>query len=269
MVVSSFFWDPPRVAFTLPFFDIEIYWYSIYFALGFLAAFFTVLSFVKRQIGTRAKAYTDSLAWYIFFGMLIGARLGHVFFYDWDYFSSHPFEILLLRRGGLASHGAAIGIIISLILYSWRHKELSFLKLFDYLAIAAALAGAFVRIGNFFNQEVQGTPTDLPWSVVFGHPADGVTVACHPVQLYEALFCIFLFAILFYIMRRYEARLREGRIAGLFLVLLFTFRFMIEWVKIPQEAGYKADTLFDVGQLLSLPFIVLGLYLLFRKRKRG
>jgi len=268
MVSSSFFWDPPREAFTIPFFDIEIYWYSVLFAAGFLAAYFVVLSFVKRQLHSSASRYTDTLAWYIFFGMLIGARLGHVFFYDWDYFREHPSEIVMLRRGGLASHGATAGIIASLFLFSWRHKELSFLKLFDYLSVAAPLAGAFVRIGNFFNQEIQGTPTTLPWGVVFGHPADGVTVACHPAQLYEALFYIFLFAILFYIMRKCEGKIGDGRIAGAFLIALFAFRFGIEWLKVPQEAHPNDQNSSDLnmGQLLSLPFIATGLYLLLRKK---
>jgi phosphatidylglycerol:prolipoprotein diacylglycerol transferase len=262
--MAFFFWDPPREAFIIPYFEIAIYWYSLFFALGFFAAYIVVRSFVKRQIGQKATRYTDTLGWYIFFGMLIGARLGHVFFYDWDYFSTHLLEIPLTRYGGLASHGATAGILTSIFLFVWRHKEIRCKKLMDYIAIVAALTGGFVRIGNFINQEIQGTATELPWAVIFGHPADGITVPCHPVQLYEAIFCFILFASLFWIMRKYEDKIAAGRVAGVFLVALFIFRLGIECIKIPQEMGPVG--ILNVGQQLSLPFIGLGLYLLFCKK---
>jgi len=265
-MLAYFFWDPPRQAFTIPYIDLEIYWYSLFFAFGFFLSYVVLLRLVQRTSPKKqATHYVDKLTWYLFFGMLIGARLGHVFFYDWDYFAAHPLEIPLTRHGGLASHGGAIGIIIATLLFWKNNKTLPLLKLFDYLCVVAPLAGAFIRIGNFFNQEIQGTPTVLPWAVLFGHPADGVTEACHPVQLYEALFYLLIFAILLSIMRKYEGTLSQGRIAGSFLIATFSFRVAIEWFKIPQEA--HPNGFFTMGQLLSVPLIATGVYFLCCKKR--
>src|SRR5205807_1993876 len=152
----------------IPYIDFAIYWYSLFFALGFFLAYFLFiheiqryllrsnLSYEKNQIKSLAYKFSDKLAWYIFFGMLIGARLGHVIFYEFDYFFHHPFEIFLTRNGGLASHGGAIGVFISLFLffkYAKKPFQITWKKVLDLVAIQAALIGAFIRVGNFFNQE--------------------------------------------------------------------------------------------------------------------
>ena len=135
----------------------------------------------------------------------------------------------------------------------------------DFLAIGAAFAGGFIRSGNFWNQEIIGTASTLPWAVVFGHPADeGVLSSCHPVQLYEAAFYFLTFAVLFVIAQKWGTKIKDGLIAGLFFTSVFTFRFLIEWIKQPQESG--AATLLQMGQLLSLPFIAFGIYLIIRKK---
>ncbi len=283
-LLLSIFWDPPREAFVIPVIDLPIYWYSLFFACGFLLAYFLVAHLIFQfstqhcctssleinQIKSLKKesyAFADRLAWYLFIGMLIGARLGHVFFYDWDYFSQHLFEILMTRKGGLASHGAAIGIFIALTLF-WKFNakkisRLSWQKVLDFLAMGASLCGGFIRIGNFFNQEILGTQSDLPWAVVFGHPQDIQTLtSCHPVQLYEASFYFLIFGILYAFSRTCGKNVKDGFICGLFLTSVFTFRFFVEWLKLPQEA-VPMDFL-QMGQLLSLPFVGFGIYLLVR-----
>ena len=210
----------------------------------------------------------DQLLIYIAVGTVIGARLGHCFFYEPDYFLKNPLEILKIWKGGLASHGAAIGIPLALWLYIRKYK-LSFLWLIDRIVIVVALGGAFIRLGNLFNSEIYGLPTDLPWGFEFVR--DKVydqntgellpTVACHPTQLYEALSYILIFTLLFIFYRKRYMKVRDGFIFGVFLILLFTARFFIEFVKNDQVA-FEAGMAFNMGQLLSLPFILVGIILL-------
>jgi phosphatidylglycerol---prolipoprotein diacylglyceryl transferase len=264
--------DPPRVAFTIPLVYLDIYWYSILFALGFLLSYFLILFFIRRyvchhNISINPQQFTDSLSWYIFFGSLIGARLGHVFFYDWDYYRVNLLDIIMIRKGGLASHGGAIGILISLTLFWFYHlrkeKIFSFLKLLDYLCVVACLAGGFIRIGNFFNQEILGTPTSMPWGFIFLNPSEVVDMPCHPVQLYESIGYFVLFAFLFWKLTRREDKMKDGYISGLFFVLLFSFRFFVEYFKVPQ--GQELFSFVHTGQILSLPFIATGFLLLYKK----
>lgn len=281
----SIFWDPPREAFVIPYIDLPIYWYSLFFASGFLVAYFIVSKLIlhytlghsKPLHGAALQAvkkktynFVDHMAWYVFAGMLIGARLGHVFFYDWDYFSHNLSEILMTRKGGLASHGAAVGILVGLgLFWHFNHQKiplLSWRRVLDFLVIGIAFAGGCIRIGNFFNQEILGTSSNLPWAVDFGHPADIHAISpCHPAQLYEASFYFLIFGILFGVARKWGKTLKDGFIAGLFLTAVFIFRFFIEWIKLPQESD--ASHFMQMGQLLSLPFIVLGLYFLFGKAR--
>ena len=281
--LATFFWDPPREAIVLPYSDIAIYWYSLFFGLGFLLAYFIIAKLLTSYaisknntlqpievIKTEAHSIVDTLTWYIFFGMLIGARLGHVLFYDFDYYWQNPSEIFMTRHGGLASHGATVGIFIGLFIFWKRNSKkvpfLSMRKLLDFLAIGSGLAGACIRVGNFWNQEILGTKTSLPWGVQFGHPQDlEATSACHPVQLYEAIFYLLVFLLLYCLETKKEKKLQDGRIFGLFLTLVFTFRFFVEWLKLPQEA-YGTEHLLQMGQLLSVPFIVFGLYFLLKKQ---
>ncbi len=270
---SYIFWDPPRVAFTLPFIDHPIVWYSLLFASGFFVGYliaakllFSYLQPLRYRCRSATVSFLDHLAWYVFIGMIVGARLGHVFFYEWPYFKNHLIEILYTWEGGLSSHGAGFGLIAGLLLFwsrpKYRLEQLSFKKLLDILSVAAAFVAAFIRLGNFFNQEILGKQSTLPFAVWFGHPADpGAIMPCHPVQLYEALFYLCSGALLY----KLFPIMKEGKTAALFFVLIFTFRFFIEFLKLPQGA-YDAYFL-NMGQLLSLPFIFFGLYLLLPKSK--
>jgi len=275
-MLLSIFVDPPRIAFTMPVIDLPIYWYSILFAAGFFLSYFIVKFFSDRYFLSyrhffklsHPQKFADSLVWYVFLGTLIGARLGHVLFYDFDYYWQNPLEIIMVRKGGLASHGAALGIIVAIYLFWLRHikgtLEISFLKLIDWLSIGATLTGSFIRLGNFFNQEILGTPTNMPWGTIFGHPAESAQMPCHPVQLYESIYYFFAFLILFFITYRFEKRLKDGFVTGLFFILVFGFRFLIEFLKVPQEAMQLP--ILNMGQLLSLPCIVFGIYLVIKKK---
>ncbi|MEX0961651.1 MAG: prolipoprotein diacylglyceryl transferase [Simkaniaceae bacterium] len=213
----------------------------------------------------RSHQILESLTNHIVIATVAGARLGHILFYEnISEFLIDPLRILKIREGGLASHGAAIAILISLFFLSFRLKKrgesFSFLQLLDLVVIPTALAGGFIRLGNFINQEIIGRISTVPWAVVFQNPASGGAIAPrHPVQLYEAGFYFFCFLILITF-----ARKGKGFASGLFLTLVFSFRFFIEFFKEPQSALIGVDASFLMGQYLSLPFAFTGLYLLTR-----
>jgi phosphatidylglycerol:prolipoprotein diacylglycerol transferase len=217
-----------------------------------------------------AYLLTDRLCWFVVAGTVIGARLGEVFFYDWPYFRAHPFEIFQIWRGGLASHGGVLGVVIAVFLYlryihHWM-PQLSFLRLLDYIAIPSALVACFIRLGNFMNQEILGTPTTLPWGVIFGHPADGsFPLARHPVQLYEAGAYLLTFMILWSLWKKQTFEERPGGLGGLLFIFIFGSRFILEFWKTTQTSLLETPIL-QVGQLLSIPFILFGAFLLWKSR---
>ena len=181
-----------------------------------IEAIFPGISSAKRT----AFFFADRLIWFTVLGTLIGARLGQVFFYDWEMFSQHPLEIIKIWKGGLASHGGVIGVTIAIYLYFLSVKKwiphLSFLRLLDFVAIPSALVACFIRLGNFMNQEIVGTPSTLPWAIVFGNAADGsLPIPRHPIQLYEALAYLITFIILYRLWKTKAEQLRSGFIVGL------------------------------------------------------
>lgn len=242
--------------------QLSIRWYGLLFASAFLSGYIVFTRYLKTDRLT--SEMLDELLIYIAVGTVVGARLGHCFFYEPEYFLKNPVEILKIWKGGLASHGAAIGILLSLWLYIRKHK-LSFLWMIDRIVIVVALGGAFIRLGNLFNSEIYGLPTDCPWGFEFVRDKlyDSTTgallpvVARHPTQLYEALSYFLLFAVLFIFYRKRHMKVRDGFIFGVFMILLFSARFFIEFVKNDQVA-FEAGMQFNMGQLLSLPFILAG-----------
>lgn len=219
-----------------------------------------------------ATQVTDKLLWFVIIATIVGARLGHVLFYDWqwEYYKNHPLDVIKTWDGGLSSHGAAIGILIALVLFWWymrrQYPTFSWISLLDMVVLPVTLAGFFIRLGNFFNQEILGVPTSLPWGVVFGRPMDGsMPEPRHPVQLYEAGFYFVFFYILYFVWQRQESRLRKGVVSGLFFVVLFAFRFGIEFFKEKQSILLSADTTLLMGQYLSIPFIIVGVVLLCKR----
>ncbi|MCB1111481.1 MAG: prolipoprotein diacylglyceryl transferase [Chlamydiales bacterium] len=219
-----------------------------------------------RTIPSIAVSLSDRLTWFVVIATIVGARLGHVFFYQWDYFSRHPIEIFMTWKGGLASHGGAIGIIIALAIYAWviRNKfpEITFLRILDIVVVPAALVGTFIRVGNFINQEIVGTPSQLPWAVIFADPAEGVAaIPRHPVQLYEGAVYLAAFALLMWLWNKKAETLKPGTITGIFFILIFASRFFLEFFKVSQ-GGLANGWSIQTGQLLSIPFVILGIILL-------
>ncbi|MBP3253338.1 MAG: prolipoprotein diacylglyceryl transferase [Bacteroidales bacterium] len=254
--------------------NIEVRWYGVLFAFAFVISYLMLKKlFAKDKV---EQSYLDKLALYVFVAVLIGARLGHCLFYEFGYYSHHIVEMLLpikitpdglkfIGYQGLASHGGAIGILIALYIYS-RNTKIPFMWVVDRLVIAICFAGASIRLGNLFNSEIYGVATQLPWGFVFLR--DGQTQACHPTQLYEALSYIIIGCILFFIMNKKTKSVNQGMIFGLFLFGVFTMRFLIEFVKNSQES-WENGMLINMGQILSLPFIIAGIVLIIIASKRN
>ncbi len=231
-----------------------------------------MLAPVLRTLHQRARAVAEKLTLYVIIGTLIGARIGDVLFYqDWSFFINNPFSLFYLWEGGLASHGGAAGILCALIFVDRSLQRsypfFSLVKILDLVVIPTAFAAICIRLGNFFNQEILGKPTGIPWAIVFGHPADGgPVVPRHPVQLYEALAYFLVFFILIFLWKRKPFLRRKGDVSGLFLVLVFSARFFLEYYKEEQSVHFVDATLFSMGQILSIPFIGWGLWLFFHRK---
>lgn len=273
--VSFFYWDPNPEVFILPIVHWPVLWYGLFFTLGFAVGFPLFVGVLTRFLGEdqrkKAVMIADRLTLYMIVATVVGARLGHFIFYERpSSYLSHPEEIFQIWKGGLASHGAAIAIILALILFSRRMRDvapaLSWIRLLDFVSIPTAFAAGCIRIGNFINQEILGTPTDLPWGVIFGHPADqSAPIPRHPVQLYEAFFYFAVFYLLWRLSFKKSVLLSQGRLIGLFLLLVFGFRFFIESLKIEQSHLLTAFPL-SMGQILSIPAILLALFFLHRSK---
>lgn len=262
--MSYIYWDPARemLPFNLPLLGRPILWYGFFFALGFFLGYWVLVYLLKDRKEPRRDA--ERITLYVIVGTLVGARLADVLFYQSPALYLHdPLMIIKVWEGGLASHGGAVGALLSLALLAPKIK-IRWISLVDLVVIPAALGGALIRIGNFFNQEILGTITNVPWAVVFGHPMDGTApVPRHPVQLYESLFYFVLFFVLFFLWRAKPSLRKPGKMSGLFFISVFTFRFFIEFFKTEQSELLRSGALLDMGQWLSLPLIALGFYLFF------
>lgn len=252
-------WDvnPTLIEWPLP-----VRWYGLMFAIGFWIGFNIVAKMFKRE-GAPERWLGILLIW-VAVGTIVGARLGHVFFYEWDYYSQHPLKILATWEGGLASHGGTIGIIICVILFSIFTTKRSPLWTFDRLVVAIALVGAMIRFGNLMNSEIFGHATNLPWGFMFVRSAEWRHLypgqAVHPTQIYESLCYLVLFVLLMWMYWKKNAGERPGLILGVFFLGIFVPRFFIEFIKNPQVA-FEQDMVLNMGQLLSIPFIILGIIL--------
>ncbi|GLU51801.1 prolipoprotein diacylglyceryl transferase [Dyadobacter frigoris] len=220
--------------------------------------------YIYKKNGKPAEKL-DILTTYVIIGTLLGARFGHILFYDPIYYWHHPIEILPIRLSphfeftglsGLASHGGGIGIFLSIYLYCRKYKE-SYIWILDRITIIVALVGAFVRFGNLMNSEMIGIPTNVPWAFIFTNVD---TIPRHPAQLYESIFCLFLFTLMFSIWKIKGDKIHDGFLLGVFLILLFSFRFIDEYFKIDQES-FESVLLINMGQILSIPFILAGVLL--------
>jgi prolipoprotein diacylglyceryl transferase len=244
----------------------RIGYYNILFVLGFIIGYYIVRSFFRReQLQTKIL---EGLLYTLFISAAIGARLGHCFFYDPVHYLTHPLEILKIWEGGLASHGGSIGVLIGVWLFVRKHRPkygFDYIWLLDRIAIPTALAACSIRLGNLMNSEIYGVETSLPWGFIF---ARFETVPKHPTQIYEALCYLFTFFLLLWLYRKFLPKLKTGTILGLFLILIFTSRFFIEFIKNPQ-VEFEHGMALDMGQWLSIPFILLGVGLLAYSYTKG
>jgi prolipoprotein diacylglyceryl transferase len=240
-------------------------WYSLLFASAFVAGYLVLQKIIFKQENI-SNTYLDKLSVYVFFGVLIGARLGHCLFYEPSYYLSHITEMLLpiaktadgwkfVGYQGLASHGGAIGILIAIWLYA-RKTKLTIFWTLDRLVIVVGLAGLFIRLGNLCNSEIYGVATNSDWGFIFVR--NGETIAKHPTQLYEAIAYFITFIILLFIYLKQKTKVIPGSLFSLFLILVFTSRLIIENWKEVQEA-WEANMALNMGQILSLPFIATGI----------
>tara|TARA_S200000501_G_scaffold218228_1_gene204783 strand:- start:1884 stop:2732 length:849 start_codon:yes stop_codon:yes gene_type:complete len=282
MIFYKIDWAPNEVFFKLG--PIAIHWYSLMFIVAFTLGYYIIKRIYQNE--NKPVELVEPLFIYVIFGTLIGARLGEVFFYNWDYFQNNLIEIFLpikkdpnesLLFGtisgfkfvgfrGLASHGATIGIISAMFLYKYKFKFDSVLWIFDRIVIPISIGGMFVRIGNFFNSEIVGDYTGNNFGIIFANR--GEIYPRHPAQLYEAMGYLILFIVLRHLYWKTDYRKKKGFIFGLFLICLFSIRVLVEFVK-ESQGGNLEDYLgiLSTGQWLSVPFIILGVILVFKSKQ--
>lgn len=246
---------------------ITAHWYGILFASTFLLGY-ALGSMMYKHAGF-PQSDADALLIYIFVGTIAGARLGEVLFYNPGYYLMNPIEIPMIWKGGLASHGAFIGNILAMWLYVRKRPHITYVWVLDRMTIPFAIGGVFVRVGNFINSEIYGHPTDLPWGVAFPnaldlHTATEQLIPRHPSMLYEAFNGLILFIVLWSVYKFWKHRPPSGALLGLFMVILFTGRFIVEYSKV-EQADFAVNWFVGMGQLLSIPLILIGLYILFFK----
>lgn len=257
-MLDFIYWNADPVFFSLG--PISVRWYGLAFAVGFIIGYWIVARMFRHE--GAPERWLGILLTYVMVATIVGARLGHVLFYEWDYYSQHPAEILQIWNGGLASHGGTIANIIAVFLFSWIVARKPASWTFDKLVVAIALVGGLIRLGNLMNSEIYGGETTLPWGFVFLRNGD--TVPSHPTQIYEALCYFALFGLLMWMYWKKNAEERPWLITGVFFIGIFLPRFLIEYVKNVQVASEYAmiDKYgMNLGQMLSIPFIVLGVFL--------
>jgi phosphatidylglycerol:prolipoprotein diacylglycerol transferase len=274
MILLKVNWAPSESLFE--FFGIGVRFYSLMFVIAFSYGYYLMKKIFKKE--DIKIEYLDPILMYMVLSTLIGARLGHVFFYDWNYYQNHLLEILLPIREirgssmlfgtiegykfigyrGLASHGAVIGILIGIALYQRQYKFRSWIWILDRLTIPATIGGAFVRLGNFYNSEIVGKFTNSSFGVVFQN--NGERFPRHPAQLYEA----FGYVILFFLLRSLynQNKTQKGFLLGVYFTGIFSIRFLVEYVKESQGGFEKILPMLSTGQWLSIPLVLFGIGLI-------
>ncbi|MES2132088.1 MAG: prolipoprotein diacylglyceryl transferase [Bacteroidota bacterium] len=265
-------WNANPEIFTIPGIDWPVRWYGLSWALAFIGSHF-FMNRIYRTEG-RTDKQLDTLTLYIVLATVLGARLGHCLFYDYAYYSKHPLEILKVWEGGLASHGGAIGILTGMWLYCRKTKE-NWLWLFDRLVVVVPLASMCIRFGNLMNSEIVGKVTDVAWGFkFFNNDEDKINLLTrhipipvrHATQLYEALFYLVLFVLFYWLWKNKRNAVGKGFMFGLFCILMFSFRFLMEFMK-ENQSEFENALPINMGQILSIPFILLGIFMIVRSYK--
>lgn len=276
MPLNFITWTVDPVLFHLG--PLSVRWYGLLWALGILAALKIVERIYKHE--KLPEDWLDKLFIYTVAGTIIGARLGHCFFYEWklmpepvtflgitftygNYYLSHPWELLYIWRGGLASHGGAIGILTAMYFYNKNVSKKGYIWIFDRLVVGVAICGASIRLGNLMNSEIYGSVTSLPWGFIFLKDINGDGLPHHPTQIYEILYCLITFAITWWLYWKKEAYKKNGLIFGVFLIGIFGSRFVLEFIKLNQES-FESGMSLNMGQILSIPFIIWGIWLIIK-----
>lgn len=277
MILNFITWNPDPAIFHLG--PLTVRWYGLLWAIGIWATLMITQRIFKNE--KLPDAWLDKLFMYTVIGAVVGARLGHCIFYGWallpepvtflgmtfnygNHYLSHPWELLYIWQGGLASHGGAIGILIAMILYNKNVSKKGINWIFDRLLIGVTLCGAAIRLGNLMNSEIYGGPTSLPWGFIFLRT--GETQPMHPTQIYEMLYCLVTFAIMWWMYWKKQAYKKNGLLFGVFLIGVFGSRFFLEFIKNTQEA-FEQNLALDMGQILSIPFVIWGIYLIIRSSR--
>lgn len=259
MILNYINWNPAPEIFKLGGFEVR--WYGLLFALSFYFGYLIIARFFKKE--NIDVKLVDNLTVYMGIGTLLGARLGHCLFYEPEKYLANPIEMLKIWEGGLASHGAGIGILLSLFFFVRKYKR-PYLWILDRIVIVVALSGFFIRIGNLMNSEIFGDATTVPWAFKF---VSYDNVPRHPTQIYEALSYLVIFLLLTRFYYKKDGNPKHGIIFSIFLISLFVVRFLIEFIKM-EQVGFEQDMLLNMGQLLSIPFILFGFGLLLYIKSR-
>jgi phosphatidylglycerol:prolipoprotein diacylglycerol transferase len=263
MQLLNITWDVNPIIFTIG--PVQLRYYGLLFASGFLIGYYIMQYIFNKEKIPEKELGNLSMA--MILGAVIGARMGHVLFYEPDFFFQNPLEIFMIWHGGLASHGGAIGVLIAIWIYTKKNRR-SYLWALDRAVIPTALAGCFIRIGNLMNSEIIGSPTNLPWGFKFirsNEPIDPL-IPRHPTQIYESVCYLIIFFVLLFTYKKYKDKTPKGLLLGIFLVSVFGMRFLIEFIKEDQVA-FEANMIINMGQILSIPFILTGIWLLIKSKK--
>ncbi|MBF5051191.1 Prolipoprotein diacylglyceryl transferase [Candidatus Clavichlamydia salmonicola] len=273
-VFGTIYWSCPKIFFVIPFINREVTWYGMFFSAGFFICVEPLFIILKKKFAEHAPKGQERLLYDKFvlvtiLGLLIGARLGHVIFYDATYYLHFPSKIFKIWEGGLSSHGAVLGLLLAFSLFTKKQlKKFSmpmFLLLTDAGSLVGAIPTAIIRVGNFFNGELLGTPTDKPWGVIFTNlEANTMTVSLHPVQIYESIGYGILGLYLFFLNRRYKHFLGSGLFTGIFFLIGFGIRLSGDFFKQKIIIFSLGSEGIGIGQIISIPFILLGAFLILR-----
>lgn len=280
MILNYITWDVNPELFSIG--PLTVRWYGALWAIGIFLALILVSKLYKHE--KYPESWMDKQFFYMVIGVIVGARVGHCLFYEWHLlpqpveilgitfkygnpFLAKPWEMLYVWQGGLSSHGGAFGLMAAMYFYNKKVTKKGFIWGFDRLVIGVAVAGACIRLGNLMNSEIYGGVTNMPWGFIFVRAPQGDGLPHHPTQIYEMLYCLITFAIIWWMYWKKQAYKRVGLIFGVFLIGIFGTRFLLEFIKLNQEA-FENGMWLNMGQILSIPFILWGLYLIFFYSKK-